>query len=157
MIRVYDDCGNVVDLVELGRQIREDVIKKLPESLYVDGFNDGYTKGKADGRKEAILYVRKLIKIFWKDWNNTSHRNKQMRAMVEILCNGIRSRTMAIRIKRYYCPKCEQFKNSFQVTNVEAWDFDNCKCCGTKCIDVESVIGKAQYIVAPFSNVKFLY
>lgn len=47
---------------------------------------------------------------------------------------------MAIRIKRYYCPKCEKFKNSFQVTNVDAWDFDNCKYCGTKCIDVESLL-----------------
>lgn len=47
---------------------------------------------------------------------------------------------MSVRIKRYYCPKCEQFKNSFQVTNVDAFDFDNCKCCGTKCIDTESLL-----------------
>lgn len=47
---------------------------------------------------------------------------------------------MSIRIKKYYCPKCEQFKNSFQVTNNDAWDYDNCKCCGTECINVECLL-----------------
>lgn len=49
---------------------------------------------------------------------------------------------MAIRIKRYYCPKCEQFKSSFQVTNIDAWDCENCKCCGTECINVECLLAK---------------
>ena len=43
-----------------------------------------YWQGKKEGRKEAILYVRKLIKMFWKDWNKTSHKKLPYLAFEEL-------------------------------------------------------------------------
>lgn len=43
-------------------------------------------------------------------------------------------------VKPYYCPNCKRFKWSWQVTNVDAYDFGNCKHCGTNCIDTEAAI-----------------
>lgn len=45
---------------------------------------EAYEQGRAYGRKEAILYVRKLIKIFWKDWNKTSHKKLPYLAFEEL-------------------------------------------------------------------------
>jgi len=39
---------------------------------------------KAEARKETVMYVRKLIKIFWKDWNNTSHKRLPYLAFEEL-------------------------------------------------------------------------
>lgn len=39
---------------------------------------------KAEGRKEAIMLVRKLIKIFWKDWNKSSHKKLPYMAFDEL-------------------------------------------------------------------------
>ena len=52
MIRAYDDYGNVVDLVEWEKQIKEKLQNELSTGLYVDGFNDGYKKGRADQKEE---------------------------------------------------------------------------------------------------------
>lgn len=41
-------------------------------------------KIREEGRKEAILYVRKLIKMFWKDWNKTSHKKLPYLAFEEL-------------------------------------------------------------------------
>lgn len=35
-------------------QGREDATKELPTSLYCDGFNDGYSKGRADAIDEVL-------------------------------------------------------------------------------------------------------
>jgi len=43
-----------------------------------------YHQGKVDGRKEAILWVRKLIKIFWKDWNKSSNKKISYLAFAEL-------------------------------------------------------------------------
>lgn len=43
-----------------------------------------YQQGRSEGRKEAILWVRKLIRIFWKDWNKTSHKKLPYLAFDEL-------------------------------------------------------------------------
>lgn len=51
------------------------------------GYNclsDAYDLGRAEGRKETILWVRKLIRIFWKDWNKTSHKKLPYLAFDEL-------------------------------------------------------------------------
>lgn len=45
-----------------------------------------------------------------------------------------------MNIPAYYCPRCKRFKRWFQVTNVDAYDYGNCKHCGAKCIEVKSAI-----------------
>lgn len=45
-----------------------------------------------------------------------------------------------MNIPAYYCPRCRKFKRWFQVTNVDAYDYGNCKHCGTECIEVKSAI-----------------
>ena len=45
-----------------------------------------------------------------------------------------------MRIPMYYCPHCGRFKNFFQVTNVDACDYGNCKHCGTKCVGTRAVL-----------------
>lgn len=64
MIRAYDDYGNVIDMVEYEKQIREE--------------------GKYEGRREAIKWVRKLIHIFWKDWNKQTHKRLSTLAFDEL-------------------------------------------------------------------------
>lgn len=45
-----------------------------------------------------------------------------------------------MRLKPYYCPHCKRFKRSYQVTNVDAYDFGNCKHCGSACIATDDAI-----------------
>ena len=45
-----------------------------------------------------------------------------------------------MRIPSNYCPNCKRFKKWYQVTNVDANDFGNCKHCGTKCIYTEKIL-----------------
>ena len=43
-----------------------------------------------------------------------------------------------MHIPPYYCPKCKRFKKWYQVTNVDAYDYGNCKHCGTECIETKT-------------------
>lgn len=45
-----------------------------------------------------------------------------------------------MRIPMFYCPHCKRFKNLFQVTNVDAYDYGNCKHCGTECVETRLVL-----------------
>ena len=47
-----------------------------------------------------------------------------------------------MRLPSYYCPNCKRFKHFWQVTNVDGWDYGNCKHCGTECVDVKDAILK---------------
>lgn len=79
-----------VDMEEIVKMtITDDIEKSNFNPQMLKGCTDtsyqcGYEQGKTEGRKEAILYVRKLIKIFWKDWNNTSHKKLPYLAFEEL-------------------------------------------------------------------------
>ncbi len=47
-----------------------------------------------------------------------------------------------MRIPAFYCPNCKRFKKFYQVTNVDASDFGNCKHCGTECYDTKFLLEK---------------
>lgn len=48
---------------------------------------------------------------------------------------------MSIRIKPYYCPKCQSFKRWYGVTTADEFSIYNyCKSCGTKCYDTEALL-----------------
>ena len=48
---------------------------------------------------------------------------------------------MSIRIKPYYCPKCQSFKRWYSVTATDEFSIYNyCKSCGTKCYDTEALL-----------------
>lgn len=45
---------------------------------------------------------------------------------------------MSIRIKPYYCPKCQSFKSWYNVTATDEFSiFHRCKACGTECYNTE--------------------
>lgn len=48
---------------------------------------------------------------------------------------------MAIRIKPYYCPKCQSFKQWYGVTATDEHSiYHYCKSCGTECYDTEILL-----------------
>ena len=48
---------------------------------------------------------------------------------------------MGIRIKPYYCPKCQSFKRWYGVTATDEFSiYHYCKSCGTECYDTEVLL-----------------
>ena len=45
-----------------------------------------------------------------------------------------------MKIPSYYCPHCHRFRKWYQVTNVDAFDYENCKYCGTKCYPTRRIV-----------------
>lgn len=46
-----------------------------------------------------------------------------------------------IRIKPYFCPKCQSFKRWYGVTATDEFSiYHYCKSCGTKCYDTEVLL-----------------
>ena len=43
---------------------------------------------------------------------------------------------MSIRIKPYYCPRCQSFKQEHDVVSI----YHYCKSCGTACYDTEMLL-----------------
>lgn len=48
---------------------------------------------------------------------------------------------MSIRIKPYYCPKCQSFKRRYGVTATDEFSINHyCKSCGTECYNTEALL-----------------
>ena len=48
---------------------------------------------------------------------------------------------MSIRIKPYYCPKCQSFKRWYGVTFADEFSISHyCRSCGTECYDTEALL-----------------
>lgn len=46
--------------------------------------NEEKDKARSEGRKDGVLWVRKLLRFFWKEWNKTTHKKLSKLALDEL-------------------------------------------------------------------------
>ncbi len=53
----------------------------------------------------------------------------------------VKKKTMSIQIKPYYCPKCQSFKQWYDVVADDDFSICHyCRSCGTECYDTEALL-----------------
>lgn len=83
----------------------EEQLKAYEATVHLQGFEEGYSyamdilsgtsvayefmnsekdKARYEGRRDAVNWIRKLIKIFWRDWNKQSHKRLSNYAFEEL-------------------------------------------------------------------------